>query len=73
MDLLQFGMKNQNSSNVVKRKAAEGALQLVKWQADRYEQWLEKREIVIPEAQGETETMLKQIYAAIEQQTAGTR
>lgn len=73
MDLLQFGMKNQNSSSVVKRKAAEGALQLVKWQADRYEQWLEKQEITIPETQDDTENMLQQIYAALEQQPAGTR
>ncbi len=71
MDLLEFGIKNQNSPSAVKKGAARKALRFVKWQADRYEKKLEKEGIAVPENQDDAETMLERIYAALEQRSTG--
>lgn len=66
MDLLNYGMKNQNSSSVVKRTVAKGALQAAKLQADLYEQYIEHKQIAVPEDPKGAEDMLHRILNAVQ-------
>lgn len=72
MDLLDFGMKNQNSKSPVKKAAAKGALQIARLQADMYEHYLEKEEIPLPEDPDAAEAMLKRIQDELEKQPENT-
>ncbi len=63
MDLLEFGMENENSRSAVKRAMAQIALKAVKTKADMYEHYLESCPMSIPEV--DTDIMLQNIREGI--------
>lgn len=65
MDLLEYGMNNRNSASAVKRAAAKSALKMAMFQADLYEQHLNRKQIAVPEDPAETEAMLRRIREAV--------
>ncbi len=67
MDLLEYGMKYESSSNPVKRTAAKGVLAAARLQADLYEHYLEKKIPLSPEF-GDDKEMLERILANVKEE-----
>lgn len=65
MDLLEYGMKYENSSNGARRVAARGALAALRLQADLYEKYLEKKIPLSPEF-GDDQEMLARILERVQ-------
>ena len=66
MDLLEYGMKNENSSNRVTRAVARGTLAALRLQADLYEKYLEKKIPLSPEF-GDDQEMLERILEKVKE------
>ena len=60
MDLLEYGMKYENSRNRVTRTMAKGVLAALQLQADLYEKYLEQKIPLSPEF-GDDQEMLSRI------------
>lgn len=65
MNLLVFGMKNENSESKVKRALAKGALAAAKKQADLTEAYVNRQRVELPESMEEDAAMLKRIREMI--------
>lgn len=65
MNLLEFGMKNRDSSSWVKRGLARAALETEKRRADQIERRMKKKHLDIPG--GDDEKMLEEIRKRIEE------
>ncbi len=70
MDLLEFGMKNEQSDSRVRRTLARAAIAVEKKKADMYEAALNKKDIPIPENAEDDAAMLQKIKEAIAEQNA---
>ncbi len=66
MDLLEFGLENQDSKSPLKKAAAKGALAAVRAQADLYEKYIERKNIPVPDDLEENEKMLEKIRKEIQ-------
>ncbi len=66
MDLIEFGLENQDSKSPLKRAAAKSALAAAKAQADLYDKYIERKNIPLPEDPDETAEMLKRIREEID-------
>lgn len=69
MDLLEFGLENENSKSKVKKALAKGALAAAKKQADLTEAYVNRQKIDIPEGAREDEELLARIRAEIDSQS----
>lgn len=70
MDLLDFGMKNEQSDSRVRRTLARAAIAVEKKKADLYEAALNKKDIPLQENAEEDAAMLQRIKEAIAEQNA---
>ncbi len=70
MDLLDFGMKNEQSDSRVRRTLARAAIAVEKKKADLYEAALNKKDIPVPENAEDDAAMLQRIKEAIAEQNA---
>ena len=65
VNLLEYGMKKEQSASPVERALAKGALAMARKQADLYESYLEHKSFVFPDDETEKEKMLRQIRERI--------
>ncbi len=70
MDVLDFGMKNEQSDSRVRRTLARAAIAVEKKKADLYEAALNKKDIPLQENAEEDAAMLQRIKEAIAEQNA---
>lgn len=66
MDLLEYGMKYENSRNRVTRTMAKGVLVALQLQADLYEKYLEQKIPLSPEF-GDDQEMLSRILEKVKE------
>lgn len=66
MDLLEYGMKNENSDNSITRAMAKGALAALRLHADLYEKYLERKIPLSPEF-GDDQEMLARILERVKE------
>lgn len=72
MDLLEFGMRCADSKSAMKRIAAKAALAAAKKHADRYEVYVMRKKITIPENTQENAAVLEKIYKKIAEQSSAS-
>lgn len=70
MDLLDFGMKNEQSDSRIRRTLARAAIAAEKKKADLYEAALNKKDIPLPDDPEGDDAMLQKIKEAISEQNA---
>ncbi|MDO4345352.1 MAG: hypothetical protein Q4C50_11170 [Eubacteriales bacterium] len=70
MDLLDFGMKNEQSDSRIRRTLARAAIAAEKKKADLYEAALNKKDIPLPDDPEGDAAMLQKIKEAIAEQNA---
>lgn len=66
MDLLEYGMKNENSNNRMTRTLAKGVLAALQLRADFYEKYLERKIPLSPEF-GDDQEMLARILQKVKE------
>lgn len=72
MDMLKMGMAYADSQSIVKRTAARCMLACIQKKADRYEKYVMKQKICIPEDAQENAAMLNMIYKRIAEQSSAS-
>ena len=65
VNLLEYGIKKEQSASPIERALAKGALAAARKKADLYEAYLERRPLVFPDDETEKEKMLQQIKEKI--------
>lgn len=68
MDLLEFGMENEQSDSRIKRTLAKAALAAEMKKADLYEATLNKKDIPVPDDAETDAAMLQKIKEALSEQ-----